>query len=110
MFTTINNIAEFEKFVRSHEAVLAYFSTTECNVCKVLKPKVGVLFEQKFPKFRLCYIETNHLPDVSAQMRIFSVPAIVIYFEGKEFLRKSRNFGINELREEVNRPYSVLFL
>jgi thioredoxin-like negative regulator of GroEL len=110
MITTIRSIEEFEKFVAGNRAMLAYFSTNECNVCKVLKPKVEVLFEREFPKFRLCYVEINHLPELAAQNRIFIAPTIVIYFEGKEFVRKSRNFGISELREEVNRPYSILFL
>ncbi|MBN1822587.1 MAG: thioredoxin family protein [Prolixibacteraceae bacterium] len=109
MFTVFQNIDEFNAFVKENEAVLAYFSTTECNVCKVLKPKVGYLFSSTFPKIKLCYVETNALPEIAAQNHIFSVPTIIIYFEGREFIRKSRSFGIDELKAEVARPYSLLF-
>jgi thioredoxin 1 len=109
MFHTFQNIDGFKNFVEKNEAVLAYFSTTDCNVCKVLKPKVEALFESEFPKIKLCYVETNFLPEVAAQNRIFTVPTIVIYFEEKEFIRKSRNFGIGELKSEVQRFYSLLF-
>jgi thiol-disulfide isomerase/thioredoxin len=110
MFFKVNDIEEFNGFISKNPAVLAYFSTVDCNVCKVLKPKVEALFENEFPEFKLCYIETNRQPEVAAQNRIFSVPTIVIYFEGKEFVRKNRSFGIDELKKEVSRPYSILFL
>ena len=109
MFHTFKNIEEFENFVQGNDAVLAYFSTTECNVCKVLKPKVMEMFESEFPLFKLCYVETNLLPEVAAQNRIFSVPTIIVYFEGREFVRKSRSFGVGELQAEVARPYSLMF-
>ncbi|NQU86031.1 MAG: thioredoxin family protein [Mariniphaga sp.] len=109
MFYTFQNINQFDSFVKENEAVLAYFSTNECNVCKVLKPKVEDLFIKEFPQVKLAYIETNLLPNVAAQNRIFNVPTIVIYFEGKEYIRKSRSFGIDELKAEVERPYSLLF-
>jgi thiol-disulfide isomerase/thioredoxin len=109
MFFSVSDIVEFNRFLAENPAVLVYFSTVECNVCKVLKPKVETLFSAEFPEFKLCYVETNLQPEVAAQNRIFAVPTIVIYFEGKEFVRKSRSFGIDELKNEVYRPYSILF-
>ena len=109
MFKTFENFKEFVSFVNENDAVLVYFSTKECNVCKVLKPKVEEMFGNEFPKVKLCYVETNEQPEIAAQSRIFAVPTIVVYFEGKEFLRKSRNFGIDELKAEIKRPYSILF-
>ena len=32
-----------------------------------------------------------------------------IFIDGKEFIRKSRNFGIEELKNELNRPYNLMF-
>ncbi len=110
MFQSVKNREEFDRFVQENEAVLAYFSTTECNVCKVLKPKVAELFKEEFPAVKLVYIETNHIPEIAAQNRIFAVPTIVVYFEGREYIRKSRSFGIDELKNDVSRPYSMLFL
>lgn len=109
MFEEINDLEQFNKTVEISPAVLAYFSTQACNVCKVLKPKVAEMTVQEFPELKLVYVQLDHAPDLAAQNRVFAVPTLVIYFEGKEFFRKSRNFGIDELRKELQRPYELMF-
>lgn len=109
MYQHIENLEEFEQLVADRPAVLAYFSTTECNVCKVLKPKVMELVLSEFPEVNLVYIETNLQPQLAAQNRIFAVPTLLVYFDGKEYIRKSRNFGLDELRQELQRPYKLMF-
>jgi thioredoxin 1 len=109
MFAATKSLQEFQQTVAEKPAVLAYFSTTECNVCKVLKPKVMELIESEFTEISLVYVEINQQPEIAAQNHIFAVPTLVVYFDGREFIRKSRNFGLNELRNELQRPYGLLF-
>jgi hypothetical protein len=49
------------------------------------------------------------LPEVAAQNRVFAAPTIVVFFAGRETIRKSRAFGIDELKAEISRPYSLMF-
>jgi hypothetical protein len=49
------------------------------------------------------------LPEVAAQNRVFAVPTLLVYFDGREYIRKSRNIGIGELEREIERPYSMIF-
>ena len=77
MFKEIKHIEDFNNLVKEKQAVVAFFSTTECQVCKVLKPKIEELFKGQFPKFELVYVETNAMPEVAAQNRIFAVPTII---------------------------------
>jgi thioredoxin 1 len=109
MYQNIENLQEFEQLVADRPAVLAWFSTPDCNVCKVLKPKVMELIMSEFPEISLVYVEINLQPEIAAQNRIFAVPTLVVYFDGKEFIRKSRNFGLDELRQELQRPYNMMF-
>ncbi len=109
MYQNIEDLQEFEKLVADKQALLAWFSTTDCNVCKVLKPKVMELILSEFPEISLVYVETSQQPEIAAQNRIFAVPTLIVYFAGKEFIRKSRNFGLNELRQELQRPYNLMF-
>lgn len=103
------NLAEFNTFIANAPAVLAYFSHEKCGVCKTLKPKVEDHFEQNFPKFDLVYINVELTPEISGQYSVFTIPTLLIFFNGKESLRKSRNFGIDELSQAAARPYSLLF-
>lgn len=109
MYTTIHTLHEYNELVVTEPAMLIYFSTDECNVCKVLKPKVGEMLTENFPKIKLIYINLNQSPEIAAQNRIFAVPTIQVIFDGREYIRKSRNFGMDELRNAIDRPYQMMF-
>ena len=109
MFIEIQSFGEFLKLKEKEPTVLAYFSTEACNVCKVLKPKVAELIQSKFPKIKLAYIKSDKLPEVAAQNQVFTAPTILVFIEGREYIRKSRNIGISELHREIERPYSMMF-
>lgn len=106
---TIHSRDDFSGQLNANHAVMMYFSTPDCNVCKVLKPKVKALLASEFPEMRFFYVDCNEHPDVAAQESVFAVPTIIVYFEGRETVRNSRNFGIDELRHSLERPYQLLF-
>lgn len=99
----------FIKITKSNKAVCFYLSTPECNVCKVLKPKVTEMLEVDFPSIFFCYVDLNEAKEISGQLSIFSVPTILVYFEGKETIRASRNVHLDELREQIDRYYKMIF-
>ncbi|HKI88165.1 MAG TPA: thioredoxin family protein [Draconibacterium sp.] len=110
MITEIQSFDEFIKMKEEELVLLGYFSTDACNVCKVLKPKVEELLQTEFPKMKMAYIRSDVLPDVAAQHQVFAAPTILVFFEGREYIRKSRNIGVGELQREIERPYSMIFL
>ncbi len=104
----IFTLEDFNEFITSNEASVVYFSTPECNVCKVLKPKLIEMLKEKFPLFSFAYVDCNASKELSAQNSIFSVPTIIFYIQGKELFRKSRNINLTELEFELERPYSFI--
>lgn len=106
---TIQSKAEFDEILAAKDAVLAYFSTDACSVCKVLKPKVVDMAETNFPQMELLYVQSDLLPEVAAQNRVFTAPTVIVFFAGRETIRKSRAFGVEELMSEIERPYSMMF-
>jgi thioredoxin-like negative regulator of GroEL len=88
---------------------MCYFSNESCQVCKVLKPKIGNFLLTQYPKIRPLYIDISQHPELAATHSIFAVPTVLVFFEGKEFYRISRNIGIEELKRMIDRPYSLLF-
>lgn len=108
MYIEISSFEEFEE-LKKEPALLAYFSTEACNVCKVLKPKVQQLLENEFPQIKMAYVKSDLLPGVAGQNRIFAAPTILVFFDGREYIRKSRYIGISELQEAIARPYEMMF-
>ena len=99
----------FLEIVKSNQAVCFYLSTLECTVCKVLKPKVIEMLKDDFHKIHFCYVDLNEAKEIRGQLSVFSVPTILVYFEGKETIRVSRNVHLDELREQIDRYYKMIF-
>lgn len=106
---TIESLEQFTNYVNGNQGLLAYFSHDKCNVCKTLKPKLSEEFTKHFPLIEQVYVDVEKLPDLAAQQSVFTVPVILIFFEGRETFRKARNVGIDELLNLVDRPYQLLF-
>ncbi|MDQ7816212.1 MAG: thioredoxin family protein [Melioribacteraceae bacterium] len=104
----IFSMQDFDSAAASNRAALFYFSTPDCNVCKVLRPKVEELISEQFPLVKFIYINILDAKELAAQKNIFTVPTILFYFEGKEYLRKSRFVNLDELEDELSRYYRFL--
>lgn len=103
------NFDEFINLIKSNYAVCFYLSTDECNVCKVLKPKVIDLITQEYPNIKVCYIDLNKSKEISGQLSVFSAPTILFFFDGKEIIRESRNINLEELRFKIDRYYKLKY-
>lgn len=67
------------------------------------------LIENKFPKMKFFYVDREISPVIAAQYYVFVEPTILTFFTGKETIRKSRHFSMDELENAMSRPYSILF-
>lgn len=108
MSVEIKSLEEF-RTIKEGPALLAYFSTDACSVCHVLKPKVEELLHAEFPQMKMAYVKSDEQPEIAASNRVFTAPTVVIFFEGREYIRKSRAFGVGELRQEIMRIYDMVF-
>ncbi|MDA3838190.1 MAG: thioredoxin family protein [Candidatus Delongbacteria bacterium] len=93
---------EFENNITEKIVTAVYFSHDECNICKVLKPKVINLVD-KYDDFGFIYVNTKESPDICGQHTVFTVPTVLVFVEGKESKRFSRNFAMRELEELLDR-------
>ncbi len=109
MIESIQSKEQFDALIEEKPAGLFYFSHDTCNVCRVLKPKIEAMIEAHFPKMTMYYIDTKQFPEITAQLSIFAVPTVLVYLDHREFIRKSRNMGIDELLQEIKRPYQLMF-
>ncbi|MEP0862220.1 MAG: thioredoxin family protein [Ignavibacterium sp.] len=105
----VKSFADLKIIVEENSAACFYLSTPQCNVCKVLKPKVIELIEKNFPKIKFVYIDLNEAKEIAGQLSVFAVPTIIIFFEGKEVIRVSRNVSIEILSDQIDRYYQLIF-
>ena len=102
-------INDIEKLVTEKTAVMLYFYNDNCAPCKVLRPKVQEMVMDDFSKLEFRLINAEQFPATSAQYGVFASPAILVFFEGKEYIRESKNISINELHDKIERIYNMIF-
>ena len=105
----LDRLTQIQKVIKEHDAVLLYVSAPNCNVCDALKPKVAELFHKKFPKIIQISANIADTPELGAQFQIFSAPAILLFFDGKEFAREGRNVSLELLQSRVEKIYNLYF-
>ncbi len=106
---SVFTLPEVDALIREEKALLIYFSAEGCSVCKTLRPKVREMITGTFPKMRSIYVDTERSPLIAGQHRVFSIPTILLFFEGKEHMRLSRNIALYQLEDVISRPYHMLF-
>jgi thioredoxin 1 len=100
---------QFDDFVHEHAAAALWFSGEDCNVCHLLLPRVSELLEQEFPRVELARVDCARSSSLAAEQGVFSIPTLLLYFDGRETQRLVRNFSIGQVREALARPYQLLF-
>ena len=108
-YQVIHSIKDLKHVVENQLAALVYFSHHNCNVCTVLKPKTRKLIENNFPEIALYYVNTLKQPEAAGQYSVFTVPTILVFFEGKEYIRESRHVNLDKFYERLNKLYGVYF-
>ena len=104
----MNTIEDIEKTIKENMAVMLYFSAPTCNVCHALKPKLLDAIEKNFNAFEIISIDVSQSQDVAAHFNVFAIPTLLIFLDGREFVRKSRHMSVDEVVAEIKRPYDIM--
>lgn len=84
----IQSKEQLEQFLTDQRLAILYFSSQNCNVCQAVFPKLINLAEAYSVK--TAKILTDEQTEIAGQNLVFTVPTILIIYEGKEILRESR--------------------
>lgn len=103
------SLEELQNKISTCDAVLLYFWGDNCNVCEALRPKIKEAFDKNFPKIEQLYLNAKEDIEISAHYNVFSIPTMIVFLEGREFVKASRNISIDQLITQVDRPYSMMF-
>ena len=102
---TIQNI---DNTIKENMAVMVYFSAPTCNVCHALKPKLIEALDENFKIFKIENVDISIEEDIAPHFGVYSIPTVLIFLDGKEYLRKSRNMSVYEVIEDIKRPYAIM--
>ncbi|MDF1880923.1 thioredoxin family protein [Sulfurimonas sp. MAG313] len=108
MDSTLNDLNELNSKLSEEMAMVLYFSSPSCSVCHVLRPKLMQALEKYYPEIGRYHADIALTPEIAAEFQIFSAPSIIVFLEGKEFIRKGRAMSVDGLLQEIKRPYDLM--
>lgn len=103
----LNSIDEIEEYLKKNQLSLLYISRPECTVCHSILPKLLVMLES-YPQFHVGHINANVVQQVAERFLVFTVPAIMVFIDGKEYLRTDRFVRFEQLSEQINNMFHFL--
>jgi thiol-disulfide isomerase/thioredoxin len=104
----LNTLKEVNEFISNNEMTLLYFSSKSCTVCGSMFPKVEKMLKS-YPNIKSVNIDVDKSTEAAGQYLIFSLPAILVYVNGKETIREARIISILELEKAIKRYYKLIF-
>lgn len=105
-FEVITGIDSANEFIHRHKLAFLYISLTGCSVCHALQPQIGQLMT-KYPEIRLGTINAHEVPEVAGAFSIFTAPVLLLFVEGKEYVREARIVHLDLLDEQIRKIYDM---
>jgi len=91
----------------SNGALFILFGGPTCGVCKSLRPQLKAMLEERFPEMQSAYVDCETSPKICAQFSVFSLPVVKVFIEDKLIVEEFGAFSISQLKEKLDRPYSM---
>ena len=119
-FQSLSNALDMSKYVKLIEADKSHNHTDEHhaydphywldtdNMISKTK-KLRDIFIENFPKISLFETNIADIPEVGGRFNIFSAPSILVFFDGKEFVREGRNVSLAKLKDKIQKIYNLYF-
>ncbi|WP_328515424.1 thioredoxin family protein [Halobacillus yeomjeoni] len=96
----LETMEQAQEVIQSQPLSLLYISQPNCSVCHSLLPQVEELLED-YPKISSIHLDAKEVPEVAGEFSVMTVPAILIFAEGKEMFRKARFVPVGELNMQL---------
>lgn len=103
-FQKLSSMEEIESFIEENELAFLYVTRPNCSVCHGLKPQIEAILDN-YPKIYCATVDASEIPEVAGRFEIFTVPVLLLFVHGKEYIREARIVHTEKFEEKVSRIY-----
>ena len=96
------SIDEVTRFIQENALAFVYITRGNCGICHVIQPQVEEMLKE-FPMIKPIQVSADDVPEVASQFTVFSVPALLLFVEGKEMIREARFVVMDDLYGKFQR-------
>lgn len=108
MENEVSNLATLKNKIKEEIAILVYFYNDNCAPCISLRPKIIELINKNFPKMELVFVNSK-FNDIPVNFGVYDNPTLIVFFDGKEYLRESKYVSTHQLKQSISRYYDLIF-
>jgi hypothetical protein len=62
-----------------------------------------------FPRIEMGVVNAGKVEEIAGLLMVFTVPVLVLYVEGREYLREARIVHVEKFRENVSKIYQGMY-
>lgn len=103
-FTELTTIEVVMDFIQKNQLSFLYISRPDCSICHGLLPQVQQVM-MKYPKIKLGHINAEEVMEIAGRFSIFTVPVLLLFVNGKEYIREARIVHMDLFDEKMNKIY-----
>ncbi|WP_017471653.1 thioredoxin family protein [Amphibacillus jilinensis] len=101
-FAILNTLEAVDQFINEEQLTFLYLSKTNCSVCISLLPQIEQVLH-RYPTIKPAYINIEQVPQLASRFQIFTVPVLLLFIDGKEYLREARIVAVDAFNDKIKR-------
>ncbi len=98
---------DIHTLIHQNSLVILQFGSETCMPCHAIHQRIDC-WQKKYPDVLTRYVSIEEYPERTAQLAVFSVPAVLVYAEGHEALRETGYFSLDEILEKTERYIQLM--
>lgn len=103
-FEELTSVSTVRNFIQNNALTFLYISRPNCSVCHGLFPQVKELMTN-YPEIKLGHVNAEQVGEIAGEFSVFTVPVLLLFVEGKEYVREARIVQLQLLDEKINKIY-----
>lgn len=103
-FKSLHTLETVEDFIKDNELSFLFISQPNCSVCHSLLPQIQELMKT-YPRIALGYIDASKIEAIAGRFSIFTAPVLLLFVDGKEYLREARIVHMSLFEEKLKKVY-----
>ena len=107
-FAALHSIKDVDTFISENKVAFLYITMPNCSVCHGLLPQIEAMFTQ-FPKIATRQVDAAEVQEIAGRFEIFTAPVLLLFVEGKEYIREARIVQTAKLEEKITRLYENFY-
>lgn len=103
-FASLHSIGAVDQFISENDLAFLYITMPNCSVCHGLLPQIETMFEQ-YPQIETRTVDASEVQEIAGRLQVFTAPVLILFVEGKEYLREARIVQTARLDEQIAKVY-----